>query len=231
MNRSPIKTRFLLIMLLLLFSLRTNCQVSDVELWAGPIFRYSFLRIFRAEIEQQVRWNENISAYNLTFTEAGLRAKIIDGLYFKAKYRYSFMNNAPEEDPDDEEYNEQRYMLDLSYGRKLFNSGLSADLRVRFQESHQDITKKRFTYLRNRLELSYKVSGWLDPFISVEMFYRFNDINQVRKYRYTVGTQFEVTRYLEINPFVHYQQDVNVKSAEDKIRLGLEAVVDIDKFF
>jgi hypothetical protein len=221
------KTRLFLLLLLLPLALSSYSQDSDVELWVGPVIRVSFLKRFRAEIEQQVRFHENISAYDFTLTELGLRTKIIKGLYFKTSYRYSFMS-ADSSRPADEEYDEQRYKVDLSYGRTLFKSDLSFDFRTRFEDTRVNISGTKYTYWRNKLELSYNLSKLVDPFISAEVFYRFNQKNEIRKYRYTLGADWRISHSFDLSTYFHYQQQVHVKNPTRKIIAGLSLTFDIN---
>ena len=106
-----------------------SAQLKDVQLWVGPVLKYNLGQKFRFEIEQQFRFNENISQFDYTFSEFGLRYKVFKYLNVKAIYRYSFMSSGQTGSALDE-YDKSRISFSASTGTEIFNTGINVGYRI-----------------------------------------------------------------------------------------------------
>lgn len=214
---------------LLLHTPFLSAQSSDTELWIGPAIRYTFLKNFRFELEQQLRFNENISAYNFTYLEPGLRYRIGKKMHVQGQYRYSFIPSFTDIDVEEEEYDRQRLTLVFGYRTRLFGTPLGMAYRARFQHTIENTTERKFTYLRNRLELDYRINKQFSPFVSVEPFYRFNQRNVIQKYRYQAGVQVRLAPFLNMESSIHYQPEYHVQNPLNKWVVGMDFKVNLNR--
>lgn len=218
--------KILVFLILLGFYAIASAQVKDIQLWAGPVIKYNFSKKFRLDFEQQLRFNENISNYNFTFSEVALRYKVFKYLDIKALYRYTFI-------PSDQtgttvnDYDKSRIAADASTGVELFNSGLEAGLRLRYQDSWENVSLLSSHYIRTRVDLSYNLSKLVDPYADWEGYFRFDGKNKWRQHRYTIGLTWKISDRLDLDSYFRYQNEINVKNPETDYIMGLAVVYTI----
>ncbi len=200
----------------------SSAQVTDSKLYTGATLKYNINKKIRIEFEQQIRFNENISKYDFTFSEFGVRYEMLKYLDLKAIYRYSFI---PEQQTGNEisEYNKSKYTLEASTGTKIFNTGLKASYRLRYQNSSESSSTETSSYIRNRIELGYNLSKLVDPYASYESYFRLNGKNEFREDRYILGLAWKITNKLDFESQFIYQYEINVRNPETDyiIELGL----------
>jgi hypothetical protein len=204
-----------------------GAQTKDTQLWTGPIIKYNITKKFRIEFEQQFRFNENISNYDYTFSELGIRYKVFKYLNIKALYRYTFV---PDNHSNDvfADSDKSRLSFDAATGIDVFNTGLRVGYRFRYMNSRDNKTTASSNYLRNRFDLEYNLSKLVDPYAAYESAYRLDDKNEFRYNRYTLGLNWKVSKKLDIDSYFHYQNEINVKHPETNYILGLAVVYTIN---
>jgi hypothetical protein len=201
----------------------SNAQVKDIQLWAGPIVKYNINKKFRLDFEQQFRFNQNISKYDFTFSEFSVRYSVLNYLDLKAVYRHTFSPSGQTETAITEN-DKSRVCFDASTGTEIFNTGIKAGYRLRYQDSWENTTKTASHYLRNRFDLSYNLSKLVDPYADWESYFRLDGKNKWRQHRYTIGLSWRVTKKLDIDSYFRYQKEINVKRPETDFVLGLGVV-------
>jgi hypothetical protein len=202
------------------FSFLAIAQTQDVQLWTGPVIKYNISKKFRLDLEQQFRFNENVSKYNFTFTELSLRYRVFKYLDVKALYRHTFIP-ATDDLTTGSENDQSRASLDASTGVEIFNTGIEAGYRVMYQNSWDNSTQVNKNYFRNRFDLGYNLSKLVDPYASWESFFRFDGKNQWRQHRYTFGLDWKITKKLDIDSYFHFEKEINVKHPETLYIWGL----------
>jgi len=204
-----------------------NAQVKDIQLWTGPTVKYNISKKIRLDFEQQFRFKENISTYNYTLSEFGLKYKLFEYLDLKATFRQSFLpsRNTGTEISDN---NKSRVYLDASTGIKIFNTGIKAGYRFRYEHSWENITLVPSDYLRNRFELDYNLSKLVDPYADWESFFRLNRKNEFRQNRCRIGLNWNISKKLNIDSYYLYMKDINVKNPETNFIIGLQVEYSIN---
>ena len=200
-----------------------NAQEKDLRLWAGPAFKYNLNKTFRLELEQQFRFNENISQFDYTFTEFAVRYKVFKYLDVKALYRHSFV---PEGQTGSllDDYDKSRVAVNASTDIEIFDTDLKVGYRIMFQHSWENTTLVVSNYIRNRFELDYNLSKLVDPYASYESYYRLDGKNEFRENRYTIGLTWKVTDKLDIDSYYRHQNEINVKNPETDFIFGLGVI-------
>jgi len=198
----------------------TMAQVKDVQLWTGPVLKYNITDKFRAEFEQQFRFNNNISQYDYTFSELALRYKLLKFLDVKAIYRHSFI---PEGQTGGalSEYDKSRIGVNASTGTKIFNTDLKVGYRIMYQHSWENTTLVSTNYIRNRFEIDYNLSKLADPYANYESYYRLDNKNEFRQNRFTIGLSWKISDKLDIDSYYRYQNEINVKNPETDHIIGV----------
>lgn len=191
--------RFLIIIILFIpFS--GYSQVSDAQLWTG--FSVSKKHNdFKFSLSEEYRRFENFSQTKKLFTELEAKYEFIKDLSFSITYRFNQDRN--------HEYGgfdlNQRFNFDLEYEYGINDFELS--IRTRYQISKEiDETGK---LSRNKLSVRYKMRGPLDPYISSELFYQFNDVRDFNRYRIELGAKYKINKNNSIKFGYLYENKFN----------------------
>jgi hypothetical protein len=219
--------KLLIILLLLEVFLYAGAQTKDTQLWTGSEIKYNISKQFRIEFEQQFRFNENISNYDYTFSEFGIRYKVFKYLNIKALYRYTFVPNDNTSDIFADS-DRSRLSFDATTRIDVLNTGLRVGYRFRYMNSRETSTSVSSNYLRNRFDLDYNMSKLVDPFAAYESAFRLDGKNEFRYNRYTFGLNWKVNAKFDVDSYFHYQNEINVKNPETNYVLGLAVVYKIN---
>jgi hypothetical protein len=205
----------------------TDAQVQDFQIWTGPVLKYNFSKKFRAEFEQQFRFNDNASKYDYTFSELGLRYKVFKYLELKAVFRQSFLPPA-ESGSGISDSDKSRLCFAAGTGTELFNTGVNLGYRLMYQDSWENSSLKTSQYIRNRINVDYNLSKLVDPYIDWESYFRLDGKNEFRQNRYTVGLNWRILKQLNLDTYYRYQKEINVKNPEADFILGLGLIYSIN---
>ena len=190
-----------------------NAQIStDTELWTGGTFELRLNKKFRVDLKEQFRLNDTISSMKSTFTEIGLRYKIDKHFAVKGSYRFTIK---PTKD------NRSRLSLDAYYNWSKKKFPLAIQYRLRFQDTKESNTGSKFTYLRNKITVDYNLTKIVDPFLSYERYYRFNQKNEFRVWRFTAGLDWRLAKKIDLTTFYRYQKEINVKNPGAQHIIGI----------
>ena len=190
-----------------------NAQIStDTELWTGGTFKLRLYKKFRVDLKEQFRFNDTISSMKSTFTEIGSRYKIDKHFAVKGNYRYTIKPT---------KNNRSRFSLDAYYnwGRKKFP--LALQYRLRFQDTKVSNSGRKYTNLRNKIKVDYNLTKIVDPFLSYELYYRFNKKNEFRTWRLTAALEWRLAKKFDLTTFYRYQKEINVKNPDAQHIIGI----------
>lgn len=208
-HRSPavLPVSALSLAMLLLLGHANPCRAQ--EFWTGFTLRGKLNKTFSAQVEQQVRFNETISDYKSTFTEATLRIRPLEHLGGALSYRYTDRPGSDRADDNDR----QRWSGDLFYTIGSSKTQWLFAHRVRYQQStefNEDAGEAK-SYLRNRLLLAYNLTKRVQPYVSGESFYRFNGRNENQLNRLTLGLETRIGKRFTLDAFYRVEKETNVK--------------------
>ena len=184
---------------------------KDFELWTRAGLSREFLTNFELEVETGYRIDENLTRTKKVFGDICVTYKTVKWLHFKVKYRFSSVQ-------DDFEH---RLNMDALV-RKDINR-FKIRLRNRIQREWISDKNPR-DFLRERLKLSYDIRNCpVEPFISCEVFYRFNtDENEFRKTWTDFGMEWNINKKNAVELFLRLSRELNVKNPLHSKIVGLE---------
>jgi hypothetical protein len=95
--------------------------------------------------------------------------------------------------------------------------------RVRYQQARMqgEADEEAKTYLRNRLQLTYNLTKRVQPYVSGELFYRFNGRNENQLNRFTLGLETRIGGKFTLDTFFRVEKERNVKYPETAYVVGL----------
>lgn len=219
----------IVIILFIFFIITTGySQVSDLQLWGALSVDKKIGQRLKAGIEQELRFDNNISMLSESYTDIGLSYKLSSafstGIYYRfKKERNKILNYSTG----------HRYYIDLSYERRL--ARLNLKLRSRFQSQYTDIytSENGFipkNYNRNKLTIEYRLkNNPYSPSLSAEMFYQLNNPegNNINKGRYSAGLKRKINNRNSVELFYMLQSEYNRKNPQNISIIGFSYNFDL----
>lgn len=196
-----------LLLLLPLKSWSQDLNTRDNELWTGISLKYKLNKKVQFSLDQQVRMSQNMRAVRSNFFEFGARYKWNKYLSTKFQYRYTIRND---------QRNVNRYTLDNTFKWKWKKADLKFAYRNRIQHAKVVYTGQPFTYLRNRVRLSYYGFKKIEPFVSYENFFKLIDHNEFRGNRYVAGADIRLKKELDLTLMYGVDQEINTKNPSSR---------------
>lgn len=179
----------------------------DNELWSGISLRYKLNKKIQFGLDQQVRMSQNMNAIRSSLFEFSARYRFNKHFSLKGQYRYTIRNG---------NRNVNRFTMDANLKWKWKKADLTFEYRARFQHSMVVFTGEPASYFRNRPKLSYYGFKKIEPFISYENFYKFNQHNEFRGHRYLLGVDIKLNKDLDLTLSYGIDQETNTKSPNSR---------------
>ncbi|MFK7785683.1 MAG: DUF2490 domain-containing protein [Crocinitomicaceae bacterium] len=184
-------------------------QTEDVEkvneLWTGASLSYKLNKKIQFSVDQQVRLTDNLNKVRNTFFEFGVKYRFNKYLSMRAQHRYTMPNG---------ERHVNRFTLDGTGKYKIKSTHLELAYRIRFQHAVTTFTQEPETYLRNRIQLRYRLIKGICVFARYESFYQFNDKQRFRRNLYAAGVDFKLNKKLDVSVFYRLDQKINTNNPE-----------------
>ncbi len=191
------------------FCCSSFAQVKDAGLWTSFSIEKKISQAASLAINEEFRFNENVSEVGTFFTDIGVTYKLNNDLRVSGSYRFINKKRL-----DDSFSKRHRYYFDLSYKRKI-NKTTSA-IRVRFQSQYADVFSSDDGavpewYLRPKISLRCNMKGKCTPYVSSELFYHFA-VQEFDNVRYTFGMERKLSGKLDLDLFFLHQRAFNVEN-------------------
>jgi len=191
---------------------QSESYITTNELWTGFTLKHKISKKTTLFLDQQTRVTDNLNSIRTNFFELGLKYKFSKQFNLKAQYRYTIRNS---------KRNVKRISLDANLKWKYKPAKITFKYRARFQNSTVVYTGQRFTFLRNRFGLAYPITKELESYVEYESFYRFNQRNEFRGNRFTIGLEYELNKSVALNGFYQIDKEINVKDPKKNNVIGV----------
>lgn len=195
--------------------------VKDLELWTSAGVSKKINKHWKISLDQEVRFINEMSAFDVWFSDLGIDYKLNKHIRFGTNYRFYQVEN------DNAQLETQhRLSVDFKYKQKIERFGL--EYRMRFQNKDEDFldneSDKNIANIRNRLSVEYDIKNFkADPFFDIELYRRMYDLENGRlsKLRWTLGVQFPVYKNSDIKLFYRLDNELNEMYPKDTYIIGL----------
>lgn len=186
--------------------------VRDIGFWGGVNVEKKLSKNFEINLEQQLRFYNNLTELDDYLVQFGAKYKINKHFKIGADLRYT--RDAKRFNPTENNY---RYNLDLDYRIKL-SKKLKLSYRLRYQQAFvKELPEygqsfSRVANIRNKIKMNYKLNDNNSLHFSAELFRRIEAFrtpyfNQFRLY---IGNEFK-TKTGKFNFALGYEQEVNTE--------------------
>ena len=192
---------------LLYLFIQYSFGIDDTHTWTSIGFEKKLPHSLSLEFEQELRIKDRLSTFSQTISEVSLSYKVIDGLNISIPYRYAVFDDKIK----------QRLSLGVSYKYSL--KPISLKYRAKLQRSYEK-DKIPEQLIRNKFILQYKLSKKIEPFLSGELFHKFNKSNnELDEYRVSFGLAVDLPRKSSIKIFYIFKKEDLTKTNPDKINV------------
>jgi|GEM_PF-932578 len=177
-----------------MMALPARAQTEGIGLWTGLAADYRLSKKFTLNLNGQVRFSDNIQVTRAYLGEAGLSYKLTKRWEVSGYYRY--IGRLKKNKETDAYYYRpyHRFYGEASYDQKL-GKGFRMGYRLRYQHQFRDDAEGVIatgSYLRNKLELEWRNTSVVTPFVSADVFYR---VGGPVDRKTVVGRGFDQVRY------------------------------------
>lgn len=206
------------LLLILFISTVTGLLAQDSynSFWGTLEIEKEFSKKFSLEFEEEYRYFFNIGTTNRFMTSLDGSYSINKWLNTGIGYTWIYDHNYKKEYYT----NRNRLGIWIKAQKKWGNFNLS--LREKCQIDYRDETKKEseynpHTYLRSKLELSYKLKPLnLEPFFTTQIRYQLNNPegNNIDNVRTAIGTEYALTKKIKLQIYYLYDKELNVNKPD-----------------
>lgn len=187
----------------------TVAQTRDVGAIGSVALSKDFGRSWDAKLEQELRFNHNLSTFDRSLTSIGVDYALIRN-FLKAQVDYDFIYQRQND------YFEFRHRTSAALATSISCRSLDFELRTRGQAIWRDESRGDYKFnpryvWRNKLECSYKIFGSpVKPFASGEVFLPLNSAHDfyMDGYRVTLGLKYRTSQHASLQFYLRYDQDV-----------------------
>ena len=195
--------------------------VKDLELWTSAGLSKKLNKHWKISLDQEVRFLDEISGFNLWFSDLGMDYKLNKHLQFGANYRFYQLKDA-----SNQFETQHRISVDFKYKQKLQRFKLEYRMRIQNRDEGfiENGSENNNVNLRNRLSAEYDIRKFKpDPFFDVELFRRIYDLESGRfnKIRWTLGVQFPLYKNSAVKLFYRLDHELNEMYPKDTYIIGL----------
>jgi hypothetical protein len=214
--------RVLLIGLLTMSILSVFTQSFEFGAITGVEWKYSFKSKIKLTIEEELRFNQDVTHFDRSKTSVGLSYKPFGkNLKIGGSFDYILKNKI--------DFFENRYRgaLNISYSKKMgqFSAGIKSSVQATFFDSNLGVYKRNpLLYWRNKIQIEYSV--FHKPIkigLSSELFYRLNhqEYQIIDEVRSEVYLYYRFSQSNSITLFMRSINEIQVKKPENIIYFGI----------
>ena len=176
---------------------------------------------WKVSLEEELRFTEDISRFDIFFTDLGLDYKI--NKHFSAGLNYRFYQN---KNNDGDFKTQHRLSASVSYKQKF--DRFTFGYRLQFQNKDEDFlsssSENNVSNLRNKISVDYDIKNFkLEPYFQAELFrkYETGEDPCFNKVRWTLGASYPITKKSDIQLFYRIDNELNQSYPKNTYILGL----------
>ena len=197
----------LIYVLLLNFTFGSN----ENQTWSSFNFKFDAPFSTKLNIEQSLRFEDNLSHFKQTFTELSLSYKINDLINIYIPYRFSIYKN------------KTKNRISFGSSIKLNKKKIRTKYRLKFQNVKEPDKTIEITF-RNKFTISYKINKKVIPFIAYEIFNPYEQrMMGIDETRISFGSQIKINKKRDIKLFYIHKREDQLKTKTNSLYiLGLD---------
>lgn len=204
----------------------------DYCLWSDFAIEKKLSKKFSLELEEELRFNQNISRLNYIHSSIGAGYRLNKSIRFALSYRFTAKYLL-----EDEFSFRHRLALDGSYRYSFSNFSIGYRSRIQSELKNYNSSKKGKNPAwewRNKLTVKYTFNR-IEPFINTEIFFQIKDERNPKldktlyKFRLSAGLDYKVNKRNDVGLFFLIQRGANDDDPNELNVLGLSYKFEIPR--
>lgn len=197
----------LIYVLLLNFTFGSN----ENQTWSSLNLKFNTPFSIKFNIEQSLRFEDQLSKFKQTFTELSLSYKVNNLIRINIPYRHSIYKN------------KTKNRISIGSSIKLNKKRIGTKYRLKFQSVKESDDPIEITS-RNKLTISYKMNKKVVPFIAYEIFNPYEQrMMGIDETRISLGAQIKINKKRDIKlSYIHKREDQLKTNTNSLYILGLD---------
>ncbi len=173
--------------------------------WIGYSLDLNLPKKFKLSFTAEQRFNDGFNKVDKNFLQSVLKYKSNKFLYYGFLYRIAWEL--------EEERRLNRYAVFTSLNLKKDRFKFSN--RNLIQANIRAYTRENSIRYRNKSKLKFRLTKKFKPYLSYELFYRFDEINKISNHRAVIGSGYSINKNWSIKVF--YLLEKELKSDHNEI--------------
>lgn len=210
----------------------TFSQTEDLGSWMTFSFNKGLGEKFTLNLDQELRFKDNLSNFNLVFTNLGFTYKVTSFLKVSTVYRFI------DKQKGDGSYG-IRNRLHTDFVFKIKPKKWSLGYRLRLQSEwrsfgyYSDLTHVPEIYVRNLFKFRYKLNYLISPYVGTELRWQLQNPrlpwgNGLDRSRLICGLDYNINKKMALGTYFLYQKRWNRSDPQTLYIIGLEFGISID---
>jgi len=189
---------------------------KDAALWVNIYVEKKINKKYNLHLNQQNRWNNNISQYAQGYTDVGLTRRI--NKYFKVMFDLVYILRRSEDQSYASRY---QYYTAIIAAKRMNRFKFSYRLMLQGQNNRSYFSRDNYPvlYLRNKVTAKHQFNKYITAYVSEEIFlpmnnYKVKGLDRSRSFMgffYSMGRRYELEIYMayqhQLNPITKRKQD------------------------
>jgi len=208
-------------MLGIVFYTPLKAQVNDAGLWTSVSLEVKVVKKLKANVSQELRFNENITELGAAFTDIGLQYKVSKCWQISANYRFIQRRRI-----DDYYSFRHRFYVDAKYEKEVNHLGLI--WRGRIQDQYSDIGRAADGgipeyYLRNKFTLKWNTKKTITPYLATELFSKLDypHTDFIDGLRAAAGIEYAFTKHHKMDVYYMLQKELYTSKPQTDFIIGI----------
>jgi hypothetical protein len=210
----------------------TFSQTEDLGSWMTFSFNKGLGDKFALNLDQELRFKDNLSNFNLVYTNLGCTYKVTSFLKVATVYRFI------DKQKGDGSYG-IRNRLYTDFAFKIKPKKWSLRYRLRLQSEwrtlgyNSDLANVPEVYIRNLFKIGYKFSYRISPYIGAELRWQLQNPrlpwgNGFDRSRFLIGSNYNINNKMTLGTYFLYQKEWNRSDPQTLYIIGLEFGISIN---
>jgi hypothetical protein len=214
-------SKYLILILFLIVIHKVGKSQSDFGMWNTFNLEKQFSKKISLEVDEELRFKNNISRLNLLYTNLGINFRPVKGLKFSILYRLT------EKYTDVHQFNfRNRLMADAAYKYHLSNFIIGYRARIQSEIINNKSTSPEW-FWRNKFEVKYNL-GRFAPYLGTELRYQLKVPKHPEtdmgwhQVRFFLGLDYKINKNNEVGAYFLVQNDFYTLDPNDLNILGFQ---------
>ncbi len=214
-----------MLLVLLVWELKAQAPQKDFQIWGNFEMESPITKRWMAHVQHQTRFTENATEYSYSYIDAGALYRISRNLRFT--FNYIFVDKKRTDDSYSYRNQFEGYFTyRKKFGKFVIFDRLLGDMQLKDFNSDQQGQRLRDFYLRNKIQVRYKLFKRIVPYVAEETYYKFDGLYYEKGFnrtRFFFGVLINITDLwlFETSYTLEYNHDAKIPTNNYMLSFGV----------